>query len=117
MCLTATPSRSSREENSSKLAAVARAFRMVCRSFSLFVSDLVCQGVIPPAIMGGVLLVQRGPSLFLHPILPVGHAVLAAVQEVDLVKPLPVAHLHDFGLEVSAKAGGAVNGGAMRRSS
>ena len=111
MCLTATPSRSSREENSSKLAAVARAFRMVCRSFSLFVSDLVCQGVIPPAIMGGVLLVQRGP------ILPVGHAVLAAVQEVDLVKPLPVAHLHDFGLEVSAKAGGAVNGGAMRRSS
>ena len=33
--------------------------------------------------------------------LPVGHAVLAAVQEVDLVKPLPVAHLHDFGFEVS----------------
>ncbi len=50
---------------------------------------------------GGVLLVQRGLSLFLRPILPVGHAVLAAVQEVDLVKPLPVAHLHDFGLEVA----------------
>ena len=31
----------------------------------------------------------------------VGDAVLAAVQEVDLIKPLPVAHLHDFGLEVA----------------
>ncbi len=50
---------------------------------------------------GGVLLVQRGLSLFLRPILPVGDAVLAAVQEVDLVKPLPVAHLHDFGFEVA----------------
>ena len=50
---------------------------------------------------GGVLLVQCGLSLFLRPILPVGHAVLAAVQEVDLVKPLPVAHLHDFGLKVA----------------
>ena len=50
---------------------------------------------------GGVLLVQRGLSLFLRPILPVCDAVLAAVQEVDLVKPLPVAHLHDFGLEVA----------------
>src|SRR5699024_9337065 len=28
-------------------------------------------------------------------------AVLAAVQEVELVKPLPVAHLHDFGFEVA----------------
>ena len=50
---------------------------------------------------GGVLLVQRGLSLFLRPILTLGNAVLAAVQEVDLVKPLPVAHLHDFGLEVA----------------
>ena len=50
---------------------------------------------------GGVLLVQRGLSLFLRPILPVCDAVLAAVQEVDLVKPLPVAHFHDFGLEVA----------------
>ena len=37
---------------------------------------------------GGVLLVQRGLSLFLRPILPVCDTVLAAVQEVDLVKPL-----------------------------
>ena len=50
---------------------------------------------------GGVLPVQLGLSFFLRPILPVGHAVLTAVQEVDLVKPLPVAHLHDFGLEVA----------------
>ena len=28
-------------------------------------------------------------------------AVLAAVQEVNLVNPLPVAHLHDFGFEVA----------------
>ena len=33
--------------------------------------------------------------------LSVCDAVLAAVQEVDLIKPLPVAHLHDFGLEVA----------------
>ena len=88
---------------------------MVCRSFSLFVSNLVCRGVIPPAIMGGVLLVQRGLSLFLRPILPVGDAVLAAVQEVDLVKPLPVAHLHDFGLEVAqGRVGTAVLAAGFR---
>ena len=57
----------------------------------------------------GVLLVQRGLSLFLRPIFPVGHAVLAAVQEVDLVKPLPVAHLHNFGFEIAhGRVGAAV---------
>ena len=44
-------------------------FRMVCRSFSLFVSNLVCRGVIPPAIMGRSA-VQRGLSFFLRPIPP-----------------------------------------------
>ena len=29
-----------------------------------------------------------------------GHFVLAAVQEVDLVKPLPAAHLHDSAEEI-----------------
>ena len=50
---------------------------------------------------GGVLLVQSDLSLFLRPILSFRDAVLAAIQEVDLVKPLPVAHLHDFGFEVA----------------
>ena len=58
---------------------------------------------------GSVLLVQRGLSLFLRPILPVCDAVLAAVQEVDLVKPLPVAHLHNFGFEIAhGRVGAAV---------
>ena len=94
-------SRNSREENSSKLAAVARAFRRVCRSFSLFVSNLVCPGRDTACNHGGVLLVQCGLSLFLRPIFPVCDTVLAAVQEVDLVKSFPVAHLHDLGLEVA----------------
>ena len=50
---------------------------------------------------GGVLFVQHGLSLFLRPILSFCDAVLAAVQEVNLVNPLPVAHLHDFGFEVA----------------
>ena len=40
-------------------------------------------------------------QLFLRPIFPVCDTVLAAVQEVDLVKSFPVAHLHDLGLEVA----------------
>ena len=32
---------------------------------------------------------------------------LAAVQEVDLVKPLPVAHFHDFALEIFHSGVGA----------
>ena len=51
--------------------------------------------------MGAFCLSSAALSLFLRPILPVGDAVLAAVQEVDLIKPLPVAHLHDFGFEVA----------------
>ena len=47
-----------------KLAAVARAFRMVCRSFSLFVSNLVCRGVIPPAIMGAFCLSSAACPFF-----------------------------------------------------
>ena len=64
LSLTVTPSRSSREENSSKLAAVARAFRMVCRSFSLFVSNWVCRGVIPSAIMGAFCLSSAACPFF-----------------------------------------------------
>ena len=102
LSLTATPSRSSREEKSSNAGGGGTGLaRMVCRSFSLFVSKLGLPGRDTACNHGGVLPVQRGLSLFLRPILPVCDAVLAAVQEVDLVKPLPVAHLHDFGLEVA----------------
>ena len=43
-------------KKSSNEAAADSAARMVCRSFSLFVSNLVCRGVIPPAIMGAFCL-------------------------------------------------------------
>ena len=49
---------------------------------------------------GGVLLVQLGLPLALRPVFTLGHFVFAAIQEVDLVKPLPVAHLHDFAAEI-----------------
>ena len=38
---------------------------------------------------------------------PFGYPFLAAVQEVDLVKPLPVAHFHDFALEIFHSGVGA----------
>ena len=37
---------------------------MVCRSFSLFVSNLVCRGVIPPAIMGAFCLSSAACPFF-----------------------------------------------------
>ena len=49
---------------------------------------------------GGVLLVQRGLSLFLRPILPVCDAVLAAVRG-RFGKAPPGGTSHDFGLEVA----------------
>ncbi len=59
-----------------------------------------CVGYDKIALMG-LPVCGAGFLGFLCPILPVGDAVLAAVQEVDLIKPLPVAHLHDFGFEVA----------------
>ena len=49
---------------------------------------------------GGVFLVQLGLPLALRPVFTLGHFVSATVQEVDLVKPLPMAHLHDFAAEI-----------------
>ena len=49
---------------------------------------------------GSVFLVQLGLPLALRPVFTLGHFVSAAVQEVDLVKPLPMAHLHDFAAEI-----------------
>ena len=49
---------------------------------------------------GGVLFIKGKLPFLCRPVFPFGYPFLAAVQEVDLVKPLPVAHLHDFTLEI-----------------
>ena len=56
---------------------------------------------LSPGGKGGVLSIKGKLPLFLRPVFPVCYAVLTAIQEVDLVKPLPVAHLHDFGFEMA----------------
>ena len=50
---------------------------------------------------GSVLFIKGKLPLFLRPVFPVCYAVLTAIQKVDLVKPLPVAHLHDLGFEMA----------------
>ena len=49
LSLTITPCRRSKTENSSKVVASLMAFRMVCRSFALSVSNLVCFTGCPSA--------------------------------------------------------------------
>ena len=56
---------------------------------------------------GGVFLIQRSLSLFLHPILALGDAVCAAVQKIDLIKTGFVAQLHDLGFEILHRRVGA----------
>ena len=56
-------------------------------------------GRLPGGFSGGVLFVKGKLPFLCRPVFPFGDRFLAAVQEVDLVKPLPVAHLHDFTLE------------------
>ena len=75
---------------------------------------------------GGVFLIQRSLSLFLHPILALGDAVCAAVQKIDLIKTGFVAQLHDLGFEIfhrrvgtavfasSFRIGGSVHVGQQR---
>ena len=47
--------------------------------------------------------------LFLHPILALGDAVCAAVEQVDLIEVFPVAQLHDLGSEMfHSRVGAAV---------
>ena len=48
----------------------------------------------------GVGSVKGSLSFLLRPILTLGNAFFAAVQKVYLVKPLAVAHLHDFGFQI-----------------
>ncbi len=65
--------------------------------------------------MGAFCLSSAACPFFCAQYSPVCDAVLAAVQEVDLVKPLPVAHLHDFGLEVAqGRVGTAVLAAGFR---
>ena len=52
------------EVKSSNEVAADSAARMVCRSFSLFVSNLVCRGVIPSAIMGAFCLSSAACPFF-----------------------------------------------------
>ena len=57
-------------------------------------------GVRYPRQAGQLFLVQFDLPFALRPVFTLGHFVSAAVQEVDLVKSLPVAHLHDFAAEI-----------------
>lgn len=55
---------------------------------------------LAPGGKGGVLPVTGKLPFFLRPILALGDTLLAAAQKVNLVKPLAVAHLHDFGFQI-----------------
>ena len=57
-------------------------------------------GRLSGGFSGGVLFIKGKLPFLCRPVFPFGYPFLAAVQEVDLVKPLPVAHLHDFTLEI-----------------
>ena len=93
--LTVTPSATA-EENSSKLAAVA-GLSVGSAAASPCSFQTVCRGVIPPESWGRSACPVR-PVPFLRPIFPVCDTVLAAVQEVDLVKSFRW-HISDLGLE------------------
>ncbi len=97
LSLTVTPSRS--KGKTSKLVAWESACRIVRRSFALSVSNLVGLVGCPAASLAAFSL-SRASCLSLPPVFPFCYPFLAAVQEVDLVKSLPVAHLHDFTLEI-----------------
>ena len=73
---------------------------MACRSFALSVSNLVCFTGCPAASAAAFSLSRASLPFLLRPILTLGHAVFAAMEQVDLIEIFPVAHLHDFGFEV-----------------
>ena len=64
-------------------------------------------GRLSGGFSGGVLFIKGKLPFLCRPVFPFGYPFLAAVQEVDLVKPLPVAHLHDFTLEIFHSGVGA----------
>jgi len=57
-------------------------------------------GRLSGGFSGGILFIKGKLPFLCRPVFPFRYPFLAAVQEVDLVKPLPVAHLHDFTLEI-----------------
>ena len=64
-------------------------------------------GAIFGAVCGLMWDYTAGRTVGCRPVFPFRYPFLAAVQEVDLVKPLPVAHLHDFALEIFHSGVGA----------
>ena len=64
-------------------------------------------GRLSGGFSGGVLFIKGKLPFLCRPVFPFRYPFLAAVQEVDLVKPLPVAHLHDFTLEIFHSGVGA----------
>ena len=48
----------------------------------------------------GIGFIKGKLSFLLRPVFTLGHSVLAAMQKVNLIQIFPVAHLHDFGLEI-----------------
>ena len=79
-------------------------------SYDCFLSDRNCRkeeldelvelGRLSCGGLGSVLFIQCGLSFPLRPILTLGNAVLAPVQQVNLIEVFPVAHLHDFRFEI-----------------
>ncbi|SCI82591.1 Uncharacterised protein [uncultured Clostridium sp.] len=72
-------------------------------------------GRLSGGFSGGVLFVKGKLPFLCRPVFPFGYPFLAAVQEVDLVKPLPVAHFHDFALEIFHSGVGAAVLAALQR--
>ena len=57
-------------------------------------------GRLSGGFSGGVLFIKGKLPFLLRPVFTLGHSVLAAMQKVNLIQIFPVAHLHDFGLEI-----------------
>ena len=57
-------------------------------------------GRLSGGFSGGVLFIKGKLPFLLRPVFTLGHSVLTAMQEVNLIQIFPVAHLHDFGLEI-----------------
>ena len=53
----------------------------------------------------GVFFVELFLPLLLCPILAFGNSVIAAVEQIDLIQPLPLAHLHHFRAEITERCG------------
>lgn len=92
----------------------ASLFRAVLADFSLRMRPFMVSGYSAYGCglfggSGGVLAVKGKLPFLLRPIFPLGYALFAPVQQIFLVKPLTVAHLHDFRFQIiHASVGAAV---------